>query len=308
MNCNKCGSPIPDDAFFCPACGEPKPTEPPVQPTAPVMPDPHAYSYAPPTPPTAMPTDIFTRTFSSPLFLTVAILFSISAFFTFNILSVLFVIAAWLLFAAAKKGNTFGYHTPLKMFSGISLAEYILNWIAVGTMGLCAVVFGILTGTVGDAILPSYNEILYALENGIEELKRNGVEVDIGDTLREIGDVVESIAGAPVWVLSLVFTIAFAVIAVIYAVINLVCYRKLRLCARSFVEEYEGRGVIAHLGAARGILIFFMILGVGNVIASLGNFRSFLAIGAQFAAFVCLFILLGEIKKEREPAVNPYQI
>jgi RNA polymerase subunit RPABC4/transcription elongation factor Spt4 len=110
--------------------------------TDPVVQTPAQPMYVPETPAPAHDlSGKFKIVFSDKLFLTIAVLISISVVFTFignfvlgflNVFSILFTIACWMLFATAKSSKSTFSQAGLKLASGTALALWIVQWVYVG--------------------------------------------------------------------------------------------------------------------------------------------------------------------------------
>ena len=102
--------------------------------------------------------DLYRDVFRDPLFMIICILMTVAAALSFvskesgsgnitisvGVLEILYVIALWLIFAAARNQNRFS-GTGLAMASGVVKATYIITWIVAGIVlvaGVLVLVFG----------------------------------------------------------------------------------------------------------------------------------------------------------------------
>ena len=256
MKCKVCGKEVPEYFRVCDACGadmtppaaEPVVTEQPLD-SQPITIPSAADLYDPIS-------QKLSAKFGGAAFLIAAILFAVySAISTFilgslPIIEIIATVAMFMLYGKARaKADTYEYRSPLKMMSGIALAEYIIGWVIVG---LFAVIGGLiaLMGVAYDSL----------------DLDM----ADVGDfsELASLGIDLETMLG----IVLVVFGVVFVVIAIVCIFFNIFCIGRMRKCAKSFADSCEsGVWFIEKLGAVRGWLI---TLGVFQSLSALSSLAS----------------------------------
>ena len=261
MNCPKCRNLIPDNSLYCPACGEPL-----------TKPD-SATNGLPPV------IASLTALFSNKLFFAATILMTISAAVGFigggiPIFPTLIAIAMWIAYDAIKKNNVMGLGTPLKMFSGLSLAEYIINWVLVGCFAAVGLIMMAGGTTFGSLVNDYWNYI-----------------GDFSDLayLEEFGGIVIVILG-----------ICIIIAAVIVALFNALVVKKMRNCAKSVMVTFQtGINQITNLKFTRNWILVIGILSGVSALSSMWGVNLFAAVGegCASATYIIFYLLLVEIEK-----------
>lgn len=262
MNCPKCKNLIPDNSLYCPVCGEPL-----------TMPDTTATNGLPPV------IAALHNTVSSKLFFVAAILFTVAAAaqlvlgLGLPVFEVLIAIAMWLMVSANKKGNIMGYATPLKMISGTALANTIVMWVTGGFFALC--------GALSIVIDPSWDGLFDAF---------SGVE---GFTGEEFAIFEESS------IISIVLGVALIIAAVVVFVLNIFVYMKAHKFAKSVSLTFStGINQITNLGYVKNMMLVFGIVVGVSAAGSMMDVSALISNGSVAAAYILLYILLGNLEKE----------
>ena len=154
MFCINCGKEI-GDSKYCPFCGHSQEGGASEMPESMVYPPEGGTTYRFRGDGIA---DMYRGVFRDPLFMIICIVMTVAGALSFvtkengtgnitisvGVLEILYVIALWLIFAAARNQNRFG-GTGLAMASGVVKATYIITWIVAGIVlvaGVLVLVFG----------------------------------------------------------------------------------------------------------------------------------------------------------------------
>lgn len=166
MNCPKCNANVPEGSAFCQNCGERVAADNGAAAPESVF-----------TPAAESPVAAFARKFSSPLFLTIAILVSAATGASLiagslNLLSALLTVGLWIAYSASRSENTVLLTSGMSVINvGMKIAYIIVN-VACGIIMVCGfVVFAIfasLGGNLADAGLDYDSVIGILTESGIE--------------------------------------------------------------------------------------------------------------------------------------------
>lgn len=266
MYCSSCGKEIPDESKFCPICGAT--VSAPGEPTA----DAQAYSCdtAGLEPQSIGVVGRFASAFRDKLFMAVCILMStalglsilssaVDQSLSLNVISLLFVIFLWMIFAGAQK-NTVNL-TGMKGVSGTMKALCILLWIAVGFLALFGIIFFAVPSLLGglfETALQHYEEEL----SGLFVLGGSMVSVAIG--------------------------FVFLFMAVILTLFNIFGYhsihRMMKTMCTSVLNNYEQ---IDKLKAGKGWLMAFGVLnGLSALTVLATSPMNALATGSTAAALI----------------------
>ncbi|MBR5451706.1 MAG: hypothetical protein IKV36_01790 [Clostridia bacterium] len=263
MICKKCKNQIPDGSLYCPVCGEPQ-TQPDT------------------TNINGMPSAIagLVSLFSDKLFFVATILMTVSAAAGFvgggiPVFYILIAIAMWMAYAAVKNKNVMGLGTPLKMFSGISLAEYILGWVVTGCFGL-----GGISMLLGGAALGTVTN---------EYLKYIGDFSDIMPN-QEVGGIVIAIFG-----------IAFIIGAVAVALLNVFVVGKMRKTAKSVLVTFQtGIDQIVNLKLTKVCMLILGIISGISALSSLPNAPlAFVSESCSAAVMIIFYVLLNNFESSK---------
>lgn len=264
MNCSKCGTPIPENALYCAACGEPITQSNEV----------------------ALPPVIAAihELFSAKNFFVATILMTVAAGAGLvgggmPVFPILLAIAMWMAYSANKKGNVMGYATPLKFFSGIATAEVVVNWVLVGIMGVCGLILALAGSLLGSA----FNEYSHYIGD-FSDLYEMGI-------MDELGGVVIVVMG-----------VLFILIAAGVAVFNALVVKNMQKCAKSVLLTFQtGVNQIVKFTFTRKWLIVIAVIQGISALSSLGaDILAFASEGAAVAAYILIYLLLGDMEKKVE--------
>lgn len=253
MFCPKCGNEVPDLAVACPLCGN---------------------SLAGVKVGTAG--GFFTELFSGNLFFAYAILKSITVGSglvsgRLDILGILIVIASWLLYAAAKKGNVAGYRSPLGIFYGVVVTKQVLVWISVGLIAFLGALCLLVSGFT-DALIRELPELNLQIGN-------------VEGYLRSIGAVFCGI---------LLFVVAGLLCVV--AIFQLGSFKK---TLKSFRTSLATNTLSVVLSPAK---IWCLLEGIISAIGLTNGLSDLASVGAGAASYIVLYALL---KKAEQNLVEP---
>ena len=269
MYCPNCGKELPEGTAFCSDCGAPQTVKAPEPETV-------SGTYEAPSGPVFTGFDVLKKTFSSVLFLIMSILVSAVAVCSLaqkelNIYAILGTIACWIIYANAKSAEA-----PLKQggykFAAVTTRIiYVVNWVLMGLLGLCAVIGGIILTAIGNVeeIAGSFMEYLGKFSpDAVEEIK---------DAVEEFSAGLEVADSGALFFLGVAIGMAVLLIlaAVLLLIINLGYVRPIdkytHALSDSFVtgtvNVYNGKAAKAFLGFG----IFFAIIGIGPAISSIGG-------------------------------------
>lgn len=234
--------------------------------------------------------------FKDKLFLTVCILLSVASlvnFPSFNILTILITIGAWILFAAVQRNKNPFSTCGIKMISGTVKAQFILFWVGIALLLVMAIILFAVAPAIQSAIDPHANSIFdilpeYAaadIDQATQEAINNYLNTFFpGMNIVQIFELLMVILG-----------IAFACIAIGLAVINLVFIRPLRTFLVSFGQNAPLGLPIARANYVRICLMVFAILQIVFSIPSLLSFNTeFIARGCIAVAMFLGSLLIGK--------------
>lgn len=281
MFCEKCGCQLADDATVCTNCGAPTQTQ---QNTAPGNDAgaQNAYSaqqpngaYQPPVQ-TAYPQNPvaarYNTLFSDALFLVACICVSVGAVFSvfsgsWNILSILFTIFMWLIYASAKNGSISSKY--MRCVSGTVYAMRICLWVAIGIFGLCALICLFIPGVFAN-LLSEYNAFS-SFEYGFAALSLSSV-------------------------LGFVLCFILLIVVAVLIVLNILFYGPLHKLAKGLYTAVDtGVEQLPNIGAIKTwALVIGILCGVGALINISNGFLSFVASGAEAAVYIVISVWLNK--------------
>ncbi len=230
---------------------------------------------------------------AGPLFLALCILMSagagISLLYSFNLFALLYAIALWLIYAAARKGELQIRQSGLKMISGTVKAKMIVLWVCMGILIAVALIL-IAISTQADAIMD-------AVWNSLTEA--------VGEMYTELENLTGQSREA---LMPIMGTMLFAVMGVIclfaagmILLINLFFFRNLHKFTKSVCNSFAtGRCEVAKISTVRA---WFLVIGIISALSCLSDGQNdlvfFLGNGCICAAYVILFVL-GTVLLEQQ--------
>lgn len=265
--------------------------------------------------------------FASPLFLTVAILYSVVTAMsviisrTFDVVSIILVIALWLAFAAAKDGKLSEKQTGIKMISGCAKAWYIILWVVIGIILACSV----LIMAIGPAALDmvedvvteypkyveseinesadsdNYNDFVYNLNGVFDDVDGEfsynfSINGDVEDLLHRF----ENIPAAMSRFFYTVIGMILIVVSVILILINIFFYRNLHKLTKSVCVSFETGNV--KLEKLRTVKIWLIVLAVFSGLNTMNSllFVSIAGVssGCSCAAMILAVIMLSKLEND----------
>lgn len=214
--------------------------------------------------------------FSHPLFLTIAILMTVSAGLgvlsgSFDVFSILFAVAGWILYCSSKNQPVINLK-GLSLASGTVFASEIVIWVCAGIVAVC--------GVLCMAIFPLISGFLYgSLERFFDDRAFSGLV---------ISDVSMAIVGVLVGVVLLVL----AVLLVLY---NIFFVRKAHAFVKSLYESAQ-TGVYSVV-CARTVTSWLLALGIIEAVGLLGCTGDVLLVLAGLSSAAVYFVAYVWMKK-----------
>ncbi len=208
--------------------------------------------------------------FSHNLFLVMAILVSCSAVFSLlsgsiNVISILFTIFFWILFASAKKNEVSA--KQIRWVSGTIYAQKIINWVLVGLLGFCAII-SIFSTSLLSSILSFGN-------------------------FSEFGEAYSFVAGIGAAAFGVIIAIALLIAAAFIIVVNLLYFTPAHLIANSL---YNGFIDVNRLHTVKTwSLVLGILSGVSALFTIGGGFCSFIASASGAAAYIIAYVWIDKI-------------
>jgi len=263
MTCRNCGAEI-GEVKFCPRCGAPQTEEAEhirTEMAAEAVPGAGGVS------------ELYRGIFKDPMFTAVTILITIAAVLSsfsydsttgsvsvsFGILTILYAIALWLIFAAARNSEKFS-GTGLAMASGVVKASFIIIWVAIVFMLLAGAAFmiggpQIMNSLPLDDLFASGAISISGLPEG-SDLSIYGIlpsEINIG-------------------VLTTIAAVVVLIAAVIFVIVNIFFFRNLHKFTKSVcVSLAEDSLDIKKANTSRlWLLVLGIINAVGFVLSAIG--------------------------------------
>ena len=267
MICKFCGFENGQDFSYCPNCGAP------------------AHMDEAPIPVSPVPVNVAAKkilpALKDTLFLVLCILMSISCGATListgpDVLSILFTIFLWLVYAQARKGIADATH--LRQVSGTVYAHYVI-------INVCAILLIVLGGILGLCFSAMVNNAAFMSEL-VTELE---LELELGmyDT-QALMQLLPSVSG------TLIFVI-FVSVGALMLVINIFSIRYIHRFAKSVYKSVEsGTLELKHANATYVWLIVFAVcsgLGLLEVLGS-GDVMAIVSNGASCAMPILAAILI----------------
>lgn len=268
MKCAYCGFESEQDFSFCSNCGAAAQSSPAVSMSS---------------EPVNAASEKVLNALKDSLFLVLCILMSVSCALTLvdsgpDVLSILFTIFLWLVYAQSRKGVANATH--LRSVSGTVYAHYVI-------INVCAILLVVIGAIIGVAF--------GALSSDLGFLNEILAELDLGAYETEIiSQVLVSVSGA-------VFFFAFALVGALLIVINMFSIRYVHRFAKSVYKSIEsGTLALRHTKATYAWLIVFAVF---SGISLLGNLDSgdFILIASNGVSCAMPIIAAILIKKHLTP-------
>ncbi|MCI8590079.1 MAG: hypothetical protein HFE77_05140 [Clostridiales bacterium] len=216
----------------------------------------------------------------SPLFLTAAILLTVSNalelisnhFFPFNIFGILYTIGAWMLYMAVSKGSLQNGRSASKLIKGSVKAQWIVNWVLVGLLGLlfllCIVAF------------PVVSTVLASLEDSVSSY-------DLA--------FATSVSGVAVAIVAF----AILIVAGAYVLINIFWVGNLSKFTDGFDQTVAtGRVDLPKLNVVKNWLLVLTVWSGINAIRSFSHMTTFIAEGCACAVCILFYLMLKDVDQE----------
>ncbi len=268
MICNNCNQQCADTDVFCSNCGATLEKETAAPASEPVVSQPVISNEVNPV------VQKWQQIFSHSLFLVMAILVSCSAVFSLfegtfvfsiDVISVLFTIFFWIIFASAKKNEVSAKH--IRWISGTIYAQKIVNWVIVGVLGFLALI-SIFSASMLGEILDTFN---YNFDR----------------------EVYAIIANVGLSVFFVIFAVVLLLIAAAVVVINLLYISPAHQVAKSL---YNGFIDVNKLRTIRTwSLVLGIISGVGALVSIGDGFASFISSACVAATFIVAYVWIDKI-------------
>lgn len=207
--------------------------------------------------------------FSHNLFLVMAILVSCSAVFSLlsgsvNVISILFTIFFWILFASAKKNEVSA--KQIRWVSGTIYAQKIVNWVLVGLLGFCAII-SIFSTSLLSSILRFGN---------------------LGDS-----SVYSILGGFGATALGVIVAIALLIAAAFIVVVNILYITPAHQIANSLYNGFIDTNRL-HI-VKTWSLVLGILSGVSALFTIGGGFCSFIASASVAAAYIIAYVWIDKI-------------
>lgn len=266
MKCNNCNFETEQDFVYCPNCGaahtESTNSETNFENAEPVSINPAA--------------DRILSVLKDNLFLAVCILVSASAVLsilsaTLPVLSILFTIFLWLVYAGGKKGIADAKY--LRYVSGTVFAGYVINFVLAGLILFAGLLCGVFFGALGSNS--------YLLDDILSQT--------------EFSDL----AGLFISASGVVLFFLFAFIGAVYLVLNLLGMRKIHSLAKTTYQSIDC-GVL-NLPDANSARVWLLVFGICAGVAALSSLAvdasAALSSGCDAAAMIISSVLINKYLK-----------
>ena len=268
MKCNNCNFETEQDFVYCPNCGaahtENSNSETNFETAEPVSITPAA--------------DRILSVLKDNLFLAVCILVSASAVLsilsaTLPVLSILFTIFLWLVYAGGKKGIADAKY--LRYVSGTVFAGYVINFVLAGLIIFAGLLCGLIFGALGSSSL--FDDILSQTE-------------------------FSGLAGLFISASGVVLFFLFAAIGAAYLVLNLLGMRKIHSLAKTTYQSIDC-GVL-NLPDANSARVWLLVFGICTAVTALfslaGDATAALSSGCDAAAMIISSVLINKYLKPQQ--------
>ena len=249
MKCNNCGFEYADDCRFCTNCGASADA-------VAVNPNPAAAMLLP--------------VLRDNLFLAFCILMSVAAVFSFDVLTVLFAIFFWLVFAKSRKGIVDADH--LRQVSGTVYAGYVITNVVTIIMIVCGAL------TIGGSILAG--ELLADSSYTFADIF---AELDLPIPSSLLYTSFTSLAGCLVGLL-------FIALGVAFLIINVLGMKKLHAFAKSVYTGVQNQTAdFTGVDKVKNWLIFYAVC---EAISALSSGTALVVYGCKTAAIIITIVLI----------------
>lgn len=303
MFCPNCGQQIPDNSYFCPVCGK----------------DLNSQAVAPAAEGKKADAGFaakIRKNLSSTLFLVMCILMSVAVLFSFtmttsldaadtemsmsygynlDIISVLILIGMWIAYAKAKSSDAVMNDSGIKLISGTITASWVLNWIAVGMLGLCGIAFAALSPVIASAIGGA--DVQAELDAVLADPEFWSQLEPVWEIYESIGLNIDKEAFAEIMILimenaALIFMglgIGFIVGAVVLVLVNVFYYGNLRRFSRNLSVSYNtNKETDLRYGT---VSTWLLVVGILSSISGVSTLLSFGLVGISGVAHAALLIV-----------------
>ncbi len=273
MICKNCQTEVQDGVKFCPTCGAfmEQQAGAEYQPSG-VNPEESAFVYG-----------MFKQECSSKLFLALCILASVSPVMTLlsmglsgiisAVIPALLAISCWLLYVSATQNkDVASLVNPLKIVSVVTTVEWVINWVAVGLVGLAAIICFAGADAMDDA-MPMITDAF------------GGVIT---------GDMFEGMFA--------VLGIVMLIVAGVLVVINVFYYGNLRKMTASFKDSaMYGRFMVQKVGTVK---TWLMVMGILSAISAISSFTASFFGGLASACGAAAMIVASKVLENIKKATN----
>ncbi len=288
MVCKNCNTEVQNGEKFCPTCGAflEQQEQQQYNPTGAEVPPQYQPDYADPQE-SEFVFGMLKQECSSKLFLALCILASVGPVMTLlsmglsGIISAaipaILAISCWVMYVSATQNKDItGFINPLKTINVVATVEWVINWVAVGLVGLVAVIFFIGAGAL----------------DGMMDMVMDGFEDAFGGMITT--DMFEGMFA--------VLGIIMLLVAGLIAVINIFYYGNLRKCTASFKDSaIYGRFMVAKVGTVK---TWLMVMGVISAISAISSFAGSFFGGLGSAAGAAALIVASKILENIKKATN----
>lgn len=263
MFCPNCGNQIPENSFFCPSCGanlqENNSFEPPVN-----LEDKNELGFA----------SVLRRALCSGKFLAMCIMITIAGVLSFapttisytpdgiasysssfDLFAILSTVAMWITYANAKSKSDVMPVGGLKFNAVLAKITFVLNWIAAIIMLVCGAIFFAVIPMISSIFADEAATDMFFAEL-IPMLEQNG-----------LGGYIESLTGDLVRIVFIGMAVAFVVVGIILALINIFYYGKVKNFANNLHISYITNRVTDLRFST--ISVWFMVMGILEGIGSI---------------------------------------
>lgn len=273
MKCNKCGYECETDFLYCPGCGANVNAANETFGREQWQPDPNNTTINP---------ALFrlSAMFKDKLFLAICVLVSVSAgccLFTLNwvgiIFSTLFTIFLWLIYAQNK--NNIVDARYMQCISGTVFAQYVVNWVSVGSLAFTGFVAMIFSSTV--------------YGNGFFKMLFSFLD-DYSDDFDELYDIFA--LGAQF--IGIVIGFFCILIAAVVAIINIFGIGSIHKFSKSlYISAQSGNfSIIKRQTAQVWMMVFGIMNGISALFSISDNVFSFLESGCLCATYIVAYLLI----------------